>query len=117
MLARGADGEVASRSRWARTGTATASSRPPSCPPASPTRLADEARDLAIRVAERMEYVRVLGVELFVANGGRLFVNEMAPRPHNSGHYTMDACSADQFEQQLRALCGLPLASRGCFRR
>jgi 5-(carboxyamino)imidazole ribonucleotide synthase len=51
----------------------------------------------------------VLGVELFVANGGRLFVNEMAPRPHNSGHYTMDACAVDQFEQQLRALCGLPL--------
>jgi 5-(carboxyamino)imidazole ribonucleotide synthase len=52
----------------------------------------------------------VLGVELFVADGGRLLVNEMAPRPHNSGHYTLDACSTDQFEQQLRALCGLPLA-------
>ena len=51
----------------------------------------------------------MLGVELFVANGGRLFVNEMAPRPHNSGHFTMDACTVDQFEQQLRALCGLPL--------
>jgi 5-(carboxyamino)imidazole ribonucleotide synthase len=74
-----------------------------------PPRLADEARDLAIRVAERMEYTGVLGVELFVANGGRLFVNEMAPRPHNSGHYTMDACTVDQFEQQLRALCDLPL--------
>jgi 5-(carboxyamino)imidazole ribonucleotide synthase len=57
-----------------------------------------------------MEYVGVLGVELFVTDGGRLLVNEMAPRPHNSGHFTMDACSADQFEQQLRALCGLPLA-------
>ena len=74
-----------------------------------PARLAGEARDLAIRVAERMEYTGVLGVELFVANGGRLFVNEMAPRPHNSGHYTMDACTVDQFEQQLRALCDLPL--------
>jgi 5-(carboxyamino)imidazole ribonucleotide synthase len=74
-----------------------------------PARLADQARDLAIRVAERMEYTGVLGVELFVANGGRLFVNEMAPRPHNSGHYTMDACTVDQFEQQLRALCDLPL--------
>jgi 5-(carboxyamino)imidazole ribonucleotide synthase len=72
-------------------------------------RLADDARSLAMRVAERMEYTGVLGVELFVANGGRLFVNEMAPRPHNSGHFTMDACSVDQFEQQLRALCGLPL--------
>jgi 5-(carboxyamino)imidazole ribonucleotide synthase len=72
-------------------------------------RLAEEARDLATGVAERMSYTGVLGVELFVANGGRLFVNEMAPRPHNSGHYTMDACTVDQFEQQLRTLCGLPL--------
>ena len=71
--------------------------------------LEEAARGLAIRVAERMDYTGVLGVELFVANGGRLFVNEMAPRPHNSGHFTMDACTVDQFEQQLRALCGLPL--------
>jgi len=76
-----------------------------------PVRLADEARDLAIQVADRMEYTGVLGVELFVANGGTLFVNEMAPRPHNSGHYTMDACTVDQFEQQLRALCDLPLGT------
>jgi 5-(carboxyamino)imidazole ribonucleotide synthase len=73
-------------------------------------RLSVEARELATTVAQAMEYVGVLGLELFVARGGRLLVNEMAPRPHNSGHYTMDACSADQFEQQLRALCGLPLA-------
>jgi 5-(carboxyamino)imidazole ribonucleotide synthase len=74
-----------------------------------PAGLADEAGDLAMLVAERMEYTGVLGIELFVANGGKLFVNEMAPRPHNSGHYTMDACTVDQFEQQLRALCDLPL--------
>jgi 5-(carboxyamino)imidazole ribonucleotide synthase len=54
--------------------------------------------------------VGVLGVEMFMANGGQLYVNEIAPRPHNSGHYTLDACSTDQFEQQIRALCGLPLA-------
>jgi 5-(carboxyamino)imidazole ribonucleotide synthase len=71
---------------------------------------ADEARGTAGRVADALGYVGVLGVELFVANGGKIFVNEIAPRPHNSGHYTMDACSADQFEQQLRALCALPLA-------
>ena len=47
---------------------------------------------------------------MFVADGGRISVNELAPRPHNSGHYTLDACSVDQFEQQLRALCALPLA-------
>ena len=76
-----------------------------------PARLADDARALAISVAERMAYTGVLGVELFVANGGKLFVNEMAPRPHNSGHYTMDACTVDQFEQQLRALCDLPLGA------
>jgi 5-(carboxyamino)imidazole ribonucleotide synthase len=79
-----------------------------------PARVSDsmsrEARELATGLAEEMDYVGVLGVELFVAKGGRLLVNEMAPRPHNSGHYTLDACSADQFEQQLRALCGLPLA-------
>jgi 5-(carboxyamino)imidazole ribonucleotide synthase len=73
-------------------------------------KMSHEARELAMAVAETMKYVGVLGVELFVARGGRLLINEMAPRPHNSGHYTMDACSADQFEQQLRTLCGLPLA-------
>jgi 5-(carboxyamino)imidazole ribonucleotide synthase len=70
--------------------------------------LADEACQLATRVAEAMEYAGVLAVELFVVEG-TLLVNEMAPRPHNSGHYTMDACSTDQFEQQLRTLCGLPV--------
>ncbi len=72
--------------------------------------MARQARELATGVAEAMAYIGVLGVELFVVRGGSLMVNEMAPRPHNSGHYTMDACSADQFEQQLRTLCGLPLA-------
>jgi 5-(carboxyamino)imidazole ribonucleotide synthase len=72
-------------------------------------RLGAEAQALAVQVARRLNYGGVLGVELFVAEGGRLFVNEIAPRPHNSGHYTMDACSVDQFEQQLRALAGLPL--------
>ncbi len=72
--------------------------------------LSHQACQIATKIAEAMAYVGVLGVELFVAGGGRLLVNEMAPRPHNSGHYTIDACSADQFEQQLRALCGLPLA-------
>jgi 5-(carboxyamino)imidazole ribonucleotide synthase len=72
-------------------------------------RLAADAGEMAVGVAERLGYAGVLGVELFVAGGGHLFVNEIAPRPHNSGHYTMDACTVDQFEQQLRALCGLPL--------
>jgi len=79
-----------------------------------PARVSDaltrDARELATAVAEAMAYIGVLGVELFVTAGEQLLVNEMAPRPHNSGHYTIDACSTDQFEQQLRALCGLPLA-------
>jgi 5-(carboxyamino)imidazole ribonucleotide synthase len=71
--------------------------------------VAREAQELACAVAARMDYSGVLGVELFVADGGRLLVNEMAPRPHNSGHYSIDACSVDQFELQLRTLCELPL--------
>lgn len=68
----------------------------------------DEAQALARGVAAKLDYVGTLGVEFFVCNGN-LYVNEMAPRPHNSGHYTIDACVTDQFEQQIRALCGLPL--------
>ncbi len=79
-------------------------------PARHPRAMVDEARATACRVADALGYVGVLGVELFVANGGRIYVNELAPRPHNSGHYTLDACSADQFEQQLRALCAVPLA-------
>ena len=70
--------------------------------------LADEARSIAGRIAAKLGYVGVLAVEFFVSSG-RIFVNEMAPRPHNSGHYTLDACTVSQYEQQVRALCGLPL--------
>ena len=68
---------------------------------------------LSGRIAAALEYVGVLAVELFVADGGQLFANELAPRPHNSGHYTIDACTTDQFEQQVRTLCGLPLGATG----
>ena len=78
-------------------------------PAAVSPELAAQARDTAVAVADRLDYVGVLGVELFIAEGGRIFVNELAPRPHNSGHYTMDACAVDQFEQQVRCLAGLPL--------
>jgi 5-(carboxyamino)imidazole ribonucleotide synthase len=70
--------------------------------------LADEATALAARLAGELEYVGVLAVEMFVVRG-RLLLNEIAPRPHNSGHYTIDACRTSQFEQQVRVLCGLPL--------
>ena len=75
-----------------------------------PDPLVTDARRLAGRVAERLDYSGVLGVEMFIAHGGMLFVNEIAPRPHNSGHFTQDASTVCQFEQQVRALCGLPLA-------
>jgi 5-(carboxyamino)imidazole ribonucleotide synthase len=108
VLARGADGSTAcfpvgeNRHRDGILETTVVPAR-------VPERLAREAQELAGTVAARMDYTGVLGVEMFVANGGRLLVNEMAPRPHNSGHYTIDACSVDQFELQLRTLCGLPL--------
>lgn len=73
-----------------------------------PDALAARAADAAVRIAVQLDYVGVLGVEFFVS-GGELLVNEFAPRPHNSGHYTMEACQTSQFEQQVRALCGLPL--------
>ncbi len=73
-----------------------------------PAALAEEATALATRVATALEYVGVLAVEMFVV-GGRLLLNEIAPRPHNSGHYTIDACRTSQFEQQVRVLCDLPL--------
>lgn len=74
-----------------------------------PEAMKQEAQRMAAAVASALSYVGVLGVELFVVRGGKLLVNEMAPRPHNTGHYTLDACSVDQFELQLRTLCGLPL--------
>ena len=73
-----------------------------------PAALAREATALASRLAAQLDYVGVLAVEMFVV-GGRLLLNEIAPRPHNSGHYTIDACRTSQFEQQVRVLCSLPL--------
>lgn len=69
-----------------------------------------QAQKLAISVAEKLNYTGVLGVEFFVCDG-ELLVNEIAPRPHNSGHYTIDACVTNQFEQQVRVMTGLPLGS------
>ncbi len=76
-----------------------------------PERLAAEAVEVARAVMEALDVVGVLCVELFVTTDGRLLVNELAPRPHNSGHLTFDACLTSQFEQQLRAVCGLPLGA------
>jgi 5-(carboxyamino)imidazole ribonucleotide synthase len=73
--------------------------------------VAQEARHLARIVLETLEVVGVLCVEFFVQPDGSLLINELAPRPHNSGHFTFDASLTSQFEQQLRAVCGLPLGS------
>ncbi len=72
--------------------------------------LAQQAVQATRAIAEGLQYVGVLCVEFFVLEGGRLVVNEIAPRPHNSGHYTLDACDQSQFELQVRTLAGLPLA-------
>ncbi|WP_018953749.1 5-(carboxyamino)imidazole ribonucleotide synthase [Thioalkalivibrio sulfidiphilus] len=66
------------------------------------------AREAAIRIAEGLDYCGLMAVEFFITTAGELLVNEIAPRPHNSGHYTLDACVTSQFEQQVRAICGLP---------
>jgi len=71
--------------------------------------LAEEAVALAEAVAEALGVVGLLAVEMFVTTEGRLLVNELAPRPHNSGHWTIDACPVSQFEQLVRAICDLPL--------
>ncbi|MGI4744422.1 MAG: 5-(carboxyamino)imidazole ribonucleotide synthase, partial [Janthinobacterium lividum] len=71
--------------------------------------IAQEAQALAVRIAEAIDLVGLLGVEMFVGADGRLLVNEIAPRPHNSGHWTMDACLVSQFEMHVRAVAGLPL--------
>ena len=79
-------------------------------------RLAREAAEIARGILAALDVVGVLCVELFVTRDGRLLVNELAPRPHNSGHLTVDAAATSQFEQQLRAICGLPLGATDLLR-
>jgi 5-(carboxyamino)imidazole ribonucleotide synthase len=74
-----------------------------------PDLTAQAAQQIARRVAEALDLVGLLAVEMFVAGDGRVLVNELAPRPHNSGHWTIDACPASQFELHIRAIAGLPL--------
>ncbi|MBG9773865.1 5-(carboxyamino)imidazole ribonucleotide synthase [Brevibacillus laterosporus] len=74
-------------------------------------KIQQRAERLAIELAEKLEMVGLLAVEMFLTEDGGLYINEMAPRPHNSGHYTMDACLTSQFEQHIRAISNLPLGS------
>ena len=81
------------------------------CPAKVDSAIAQQAEALATRTIEALEGVGVFGVEMFLAKDGRLLVNEIAPRTHNSGHHTIEACITDQFEQHLRAVLDLPLGS------
>lgn len=109
IVARGADGQVVEfpvQQNLHRDGILAVTEVPA---PSVPADLQAKARASAARIATELGYVGVLCVEFFVLKDGRLLVNEMAPRPHNSGHYTLDACDITQFEAQVRALAGLPL--------
>jgi 5-(carboxyamino)imidazole ribonucleotide synthase len=87
-----------------------------SAPAPVPQRIADEAVEITRGVLEQLRVTGVLCVEFFLTRSYNLLVNEIAPRPHNSGHLTIDACITSQFEQQLRSVCGLPLGSVEMFR-
>jgi 5-(carboxyamino)imidazole ribonucleotide synthase len=80
-----------------------------------PARISERAKDKAIQYAKRLaqefQLVGTLAVEMFLTDDDEIYINELAPRPHNSGHYTIEACETSQFEQQIRAVCNLPLAS------
>ncbi len=78
--------------------------------------IATRAEKIAAAIAEALDVVGLIAVEFFLTRDGELLVNELAPRPHNSGHFSFDACVTSQFEQQLRAVCGLPLGSPALLR-
>lgn len=80
-------------------------------PAAVPENLSRDAVEIARALMDKLDMIGVLCVEFFVTSSGKLLINELAPRPHNSGHFSVDACITSQFEQQLRAVCGLPLGS------
>ena len=108
VLARGHDGAVAVfavHENEHRGGILAVSIAPARIP----AETADRAREIATQIAEGLQYTGVLCVELFERTDGTLLVNEIAPRPHNSGHATIDACINSQFDQQVRSLAGLPL--------
>jgi 5-(carboxyamino)imidazole ribonucleotide synthase len=85
-------------------------------PAVVPPAIAGQAREITRAILTELQYVGVLCVEFFVSTDGQLLVNEIAPRPHNSGHLTFDAATTSQFEQQVRAVCGLPLGATDLLR-
>ncbi len=76
-----------------------------------PLAVSEQAQEIATGIAHSLDYVGILAVEFFLSEGGEIIVNEMAPRPHNSGHHTIDACETSQFEQQLRCIIGASIGS------
>jgi len=114
VLARGLDGDVAVfpvARNVHEDGILSTSTVPCELPETLPSTVLSSAISQAEQLADGLDYHGVLAVEFFVDDTGHVFFNEMAPRPHNSGHYTLDATVCSQFEQQLRALCALPLGS------
>ncbi|MGP9805738.1 5-(carboxyamino)imidazole ribonucleotide synthase [Paracoccus sp. NSM] len=107
IIARGADGQTAAYDPGLNVHEGGIL-RTTTVPCGLPARLTTDAVLIAARIANALDYVGVLGVELFVTPGG-LIVNEIAPRVHNSGHWTQAGCAVDQFEQHIRAVAGLPL--------
>ena len=110
VAARGADGDIAAYAPFENrhcNHILDLTTVPAAIVPAAATRAAEIART----ILEQLQYVGVLCVEFFLSTDGELLVNELAPRPHNSGHLTCDAAVTSQFEQQVRAVCGLPLGS------
>jgi 5-(carboxyamino)imidazole ribonucleotide synthase len=110
VAARGGDGAVADFGVFANDHADHVLDVTVAPAPVAP-RVAAEAAAIARGVLEALDVVGVLCVEMFLGRDGRLLVNELAPRPHNSGHLTIEAAATSQFEQQLRAVCGLPLGS------
>ena len=110
VAARGLDGEIAEYPPFEnrhRHHILDLTTVPAALPPAIAAQAADIVRD----ILHELQYIGVLCVEFFVSTDNELLVNEIAPRPHNSGHLTFDAAVTSQFEQQVRAICGLPLGS------
>jgi 5-(carboxyamino)imidazole ribonucleotide synthase len=81
------------------------------CPARIDQKVAEKAKEIALKVSQELRHVGILAVELFQTREDKILVNEVAPRPHNSGHYSIEASYTNQFEQHLRAILGLPLGS------
>src|SRR5690606_17682583 len=81
------------------------------CPSAISNEIDVSAKELATKIIEALDMVGILAVELFLTTDGKILVNEVAPRPHNSGHHTIESCYTSQFQQHLRAILGFPLGS------